>query len=126
MQACFWMIRWCVISCEVNSDLIDGEDKDQATSLQFLDVMNRGSLTLPRLPTVHFIHTGEVLYKKTHVRCAHDTSSLKRSVFFNSQIAGLEAACKTQANMLLKSSVLCVSGKERSVECMRRQEKLTS
>ena len=87
-------------------------------------MLNRGGLTLPRMSTVHFVHAGHVLYQRTQIKC---TRHLANVLFFvNSPIACSEAACKTLANILLKAFVLNVSDRQRSVGCLRRQEKLSS
>ena len=41
-------------------------------------------------------------------------------------LAGSKAACTTLANFLLKAHVLNVSDKEKSLGCLRRQDKLSN
>ena len=46
--------------------------------------------------------------------------------FVDAPLAGSKAACTTSANILLKAHVLNVSDKEKSLGCLRRQDKLST
>ena len=46
--------------------------------------------------------------------------------FVDAPLAGSKAACTTLANILLKAHVLNVSDKEKSLGCLRRQDKLSN
>ena len=46
--------------------------------------------------------------------------------FVDAPLAGSKAACTTLADILLKAHVLNVSDKEKSLGCLRRQDKLSN
>ena len=46
--------------------------------------------------------------------------------FVDAPLAGSKAACITLANILLKAHVLNVGDKEKSLGCLRRQDKLSN
>ena len=65
-----------------------------------------------------------ILHDQTKMRCRfHFTEQLS---FVDAPLAGSKAACTTLANILLKTHVLNVSDKEKSLGCLRRQDKLSN
>ena len=73
-------------------------------SSDFLDNLNRGSLTLPTLSTVHFVHTAYHIYTNLKFRCNKSFAEVLSKL--NAPIAGNKAACFSLANILMKAFVI--------------------
>ena len=65
-----------------------------------------------------------ILHDQTKMRCRFHFAELLS--FVDTPLAGSKAACTTSANILLKAHVLNVSDKEKSLGCLRRQDKLSN
>ena len=64
------------------------------------------------------------LHDQTKMRCRFHFAELLS--FVDAPLAGSKAACTTLANILLKAHILNVSDKEKSLGCLRRQDKLSN
>ena len=104
-------------------EIIGDEDGNEVSS-EFLDNLNRGGLSVPTMSTVFFVHNGYNLHDQTKMRCRFHFAELLS--FVDAPLAGSKAACTTLANILLKAHVLNVSDKEKSLGCLRRQDKLSN
>ena len=104
-------------------EIIGDEDGNEVSS-EFLDNLNRGGLSVPTMSTVFFVHNAYNLYDKAKIRCRFHFAELLS--FVDVPLAGSKAACTTLANILLKAHVLNVSDKEKSLGCLRRQDKLSN
>ena len=62
-----------------------------------------------------------ILHDQTKMRCRFHFAELLS--FVDAPLAGSKAACTSLANILLKAHVLNVSDKEKSLGCLRRQDK---
>ena len=93
-------------------------------SSEFLDELNRGSLSLPTLSTVYFVHTAHRLHENLKLRCNKHFAELLSTV--NAPIAGSMSACIVLANIIMKAFVLNNSDKERALGCLRHKEKLSN
>ena len=72
-----------------------------------------------------FLYTmPKILHDQTKMRCRFHFAELLS--FVDAPLAGSKAACTTLANILLKAHVLNVSDKEKSLGCLRRQDKLSN
>ena len=109
---------------EISDSFNDDEEDDMEVSSEFLDNLNRGGLSFPKMSTVHFVHVGHVLRDKTNLSCRFHLCELLSNI--NAPMASSKAACKTLANILMKAHVLNVSDKGKAVCCLRRQEKLSA
>ena len=77
------------------------------------------------MSTVFFVHNAYIiLHDQTKMSCRFHFSELL--FFVDAPLAGSKAACTTLANILLKAHVLNVSDKEKSLGCLRRQDKLSN
>ena len=103
---------------------IIGDEDDNEVSSEFLDNLNRGGLSVPTMSTVFFVHNAYNLHDQTKMRCRFHFAELL--CFVDAPLAGSKAACTTLANILLKAHVLNVSDKEKSLGCLRRQDKLSN
>ena len=65
-----------------------------------------------------------ILHVQTKIRCRFHFAELLS--FVDAPLAGSKAACTTLANILLKAHVLNVSDKEKSLGCLRMQDKLSN
>ena len=65
-----------------------------------------------------------ILNHQTKMRCRFHFAELIS--FVDAPLAGSKAACTTLANILLKAHVLNESDKEKSLGCLRRQDKLSN
>lgn len=104
-------------------EIIDDADGNEVSS-EFLHNLNRGGLSVPTMSTVFFVHNACNLHAKTEMRCRFHFAELLS--FVDAPLASNNAACTTLANILLKAYVLNVSDKEKSLGCLRRQEKLSN
>ena len=100
-------------------------DAEECVSSEFLDELDRGGLTLPTMSTVFFVQSGMHAQKtisSPRLRCRN--YFIKLLGLIHSPIADDVAACRTLANILMKSFVTAHSDREKSVGCLRRKEKL--
>ena len=104
--------------------LILSRNSNYTSSPEFLDNLNRGGLSVPTMSTVFFVHNAYNLHDQTKMRCRFHFPELLS--FVDAPLAGSKAACNTLANILLKAHVLSVSDKEKSLGCLRRQDKLSN
>ena len=65
-----------------------------------------------------------ILHDQTEMRCRFHFAELLS--FVDAPLAGGKAACTTLANILMKAHVLNVVVKEKSLGCLRRQDKLSN
>ena len=103
-----------------------GDDATENVSSEFLDELNWGGFSIPTLSTVFFVHSGihiQTLIQTPQTRCRSYLMKLLSHI--DSRIANDPNACKTLANILLKSFVTANSDKEQTVGCLRRKEKLS-
>ena len=77
-----------------------------------------------RLCQPSFLYTMPVICM-TSLRCV-DHSLYYAISLCNVPLAGSKVACTTLANILLQAHVLDVSDKEKSLRCLRRQDKLSN
>ena len=104
-------------------EIICDEDGNEVSS-EFLDNLNRGGLSVPTMSTVFFVHNAYNLHDQAKMRCRFHFAELLS--FVDVPLAGSKAACTTLANILLKAHVLNVSDKEKSLGCLKRQDKLSN
>ena len=62
----------------------------------------------------------------TSLKCVAAFILLIQLSFVDAPLASSNAACTTLANILLKAHVLNVSDREKSLGCLRRQDKLSN
>ena len=101
-------------------------DCEEEMSTEFLDVLNRGGLSMPTFSTVHFVHSAFNLFEKMSSerrRCR--TYMRKMFSLINAPFVSNTDACRTLSNILQKAYVLNISGRERELGCLRRKEKLS-
>ena len=76
------------------------------------------------MSNVFFVHNAHNLHDQTKMLCSFHYAELLS--FVGAPLAGGKAACTTLANILLKAHVFNVSDKEKSLGCLRRQNKLSN
>ena len=103
---------------------IIGDEDGNEVSFEFLDNLNRGGLSVPTMSTVFFVHNAYNLHDQAKMRCRFHFAELLS--FVDVPLAGSKAACTTLANILLKAHVVNVSNKEKSLGCLKRQDKLSN
>ena len=82
-------------------------------------------ISFPKDTQPSFLYTMAItLHDQTKMRFRFHFAELLS--FVDAPLAGSKAACTTLANILLKAHVLNVSDKEKSLGCLRRQDKLSN
>ena len=76
------------------------------------------------MSTVFFAHNAYNFHDQSKMRCRFHFAELLS--FVDAPLAGSNAACTTLAKIPLKDHVLNVSDKEKSLGCLRRQDKLSN
>ena len=105
----------------------DEYDAEECVSSEFLDELDRGGLTLPTLSTVFFVQSGIHAQKNiTSPRLCCRTYLMRLLRSIHAPIAENTTACRSLANILLKSLVTANSDREKSAGCLRRKEKLAN
>ena len=102
--------------------VVENEDGyDDAIDSAFLQNLNRGGLTIPKLSTVHFVYSAHQMFEKWNFHCCR-THVSQILAHINSPMARIKPACMTMSNILLKAFVLDKSDKEKQLGCLRRRE----
>ena len=104
----------------------DDDDDDYAVSTEFLDNLNRGGLSLPKLSTTFFVHASLKAFENLNNDQKQCRNYIEKCFsFISTPLSSNTSACKTLANIILKAYVLDNSDREQEVGCLRRKEKLT-
>ena len=108
-----------------NGNIADNDDVTANVSCEFLQELDRGSLSVPTLSTAFLVHTAVHLFASlpTHkIRCRKYLVEILS--FVDAPLAKDSMACRTLGNVLLKAHVNDTSDRERQLGCLRRTEKL--
>ena len=102
------------------------QDASESLSSEYLDSLSRGGLTIPTLNTVFFVHSAIKIYEglpKNKKHCYRYV--IKLFTFIDVPFAHDNTVCRTIFNVISKAYVLNESDVEKTVGCLRRQEKLS-
>jgi hypothetical protein len=103
----------------------DDDEQQLRVSSDFIQQLDRGGLSIPKLSTVFFVHSAvHIISKLTPPKsgCRKYVANLLSSV--DAPLSNNAMACRTVANVLLKAHVLHHSDREKELGCLRRREKL--
>jgi len=79
---------------------------------------------VPKMSAVFFVHNAYYLHANTEMHCCFHFAELLS--FVDAPLPGINAPCTTLVNILLKAHVLNESDKEKTLGCLRKQEKFSN
>ena len=102
-------------------------DPSEEDSCRFLEELNRGSLRVPTLNTVFFVHSAQYTYEHLDESRMSCISYFKRLIsHIDAPMAAINGACRTLSNLVFKARAIAVSDRENTLGCLRRKEKLST